>query len=72
MNSGLTASDDIYSILKTINEDLTKISAHNRWVLAVYKEPNMKALEECMNRLSTAMQRFTVCIWTNNALGWGI
>ena len=58
----LTASDDIYSVLETINEDLSKISTQNRWVIAVYKQSNMKALEECMNRLSTAMQKFTVCI----------
>ena len=58
----LTASDDIYRVLKTINEDLTEISAQNRWVKAIYKQPNMNALEECMNRLSTATQKFTVCI----------
>ena len=58
----LTASDDFYSVLETINEDLSKISTQNRWVIAVYKQSNMKALEECMNRLSTAMQKFTVCI----------
>ena len=60
-----------YSILGTINEDLSKISAQNRWVIAVYKQPNMNALDECMNRLSNAMQKFTVCIWTNDVLGLG-
>ena len=60
-----------YSILWTINEDLTKISAQNRWVMAVYKQRNMNALEECMNRLSAAMQKFTVCILTTDILGWG-
>ena len=68
----LTASDVIYSVLKTIKEDLSKISAQNRWVKAIYKQLNMKALEKCMNRLSIAMQKFTVCIWTNDGyLGWG-
>ena len=52
----------------TINEDLTKISAQNRWVIAFYKVHNMNALDECMNRLSGAMQKFTVCIWTNITL----
>ena len=46
----------------TINEDLTKISAQNRWVMTIYKQPNMNALDECMDRLSNAMQKFTVCI----------
>ena len=58
-----------YSILGAINEDLSKISAQNRWVIAVYKEPNMNALDECMNRLSNAMQKFTVCIRTNDVMG---
>ena len=61
----------VYSILGTINEDLTRISARNRWVIATYKQLNMNALDECMNRLSTAIQKFTVCIWTNDAVGWG-
>ena len=67
----LTASDDIYSVLETINEDLSKISAQNRWVIAVYKQYNINALEECMDRLSTAMQKFTVCIWSNDGSGLG-
>ena len=65
----LTASDDmLYSVLKSINKHLEKISAQNRWVIAVYKQLNMNAIEKCMNRLSTAMQKFTVCIWRNVAL----
>ena len=60
----LTASDDmLYSVLKSINKDLEKISAQNRWVIAVYKQPNMNAIENCMNRLSIAMQKFSVCIY---------
>ena len=65
----LMASDVIYSVLGAIKEDLSKISAQNRWVKAIYKQLNMKALEECMNQLSTAMQKFTVCIWTNDSSG---
>ena len=67
----LTASNDIYRVLETINEDLSKISAQNRWVIAIYKQNNVNALEECMNRLSTAMQKFMVCIWTNGRSGLG-
>ena len=58
-----------YSILGTINEDLTKISAQNRWVITVYKQLNIDALDECIDRLSSAMQKFTVCISTNNTAG---
>ena len=67
----LTASDVIYSVLETINEDLLKISSQNRWVIAVYKQHNVNTLEECMNRLSIAMQKFTVCIWKNDGSGLG-
>jgi tetratricopeptide (TPR) repeat protein len=31
----------------------------------------MNTLEECMNLLSNAMQKFTVCIWINDVLGLG-
>ena len=68
-NTGLLRLLTNYSILETINEDLTKISAQNRWVITVYKQLNMNALDDCMNRLSNAMQKFTVCIWTNDTLG---
>ncbi|KIM42757.1 hypothetical protein M413DRAFT_26755 [Hebeloma cylindrosporum] len=51
---------ELLSTLGTINEDLTKISEQNRWVVAIYKEVNMSALDDCMSRLSTAMQRFTL------------
>ena len=32
--------------------------------MAVYKQSNMNMLDECVNRLSNAMQKFTVCILT--------
>ena len=53
----LTATNDVNtSILRPINEVLTKIRAQNRRVIADYKEPNMNTLEERMNRLSYEMQ----------------
>ena len=58
-----------YSILGTINEDLTNISSQNRGVIAIYKQLNMNALDTCINRLSNAMQKFTVRISTDYALG---
>ena len=30
----------------------------------------MTAVEDCMNRLSGAVERFTVCVWINEYLGW--
>ena len=49
---------------------MTEISAQNRWAQAFYKELNMTAVEDCMNRLSGAVERFTVCVWINEYLGW--
>ncbi|KIM42755.1 hypothetical protein M413DRAFT_26754 [Hebeloma cylindrosporum] len=51
---------ELVSTVGTINEDLTKISEQNRWVIAIYKEVNTSTLDDCMSRLSTAMQRFTL------------
>ena len=60
-----------YSILGTIYEDLTAISTQNRWVITIYKQPNMIAIHKCINRLSSAMQKFTVCIRTDDTLSLG-
>ncbi|KIM39270.1 hypothetical protein M413DRAFT_29445 [Hebeloma cylindrosporum] len=50
----------LVSTLGTINRDLAEISAQNRWVIAFYKKLNMSTLEDCINRLSTALDRFKV------------
>lgn len=54
------ASDYYYSTLGTINGDLAEITAQNRWAIALYKELNTSKLEECISRLSTALERFKV------------
>ena len=51
----LTTSDDITAFLGQFN----KISAQNGQEITLYKQPN-STIEKCMNRLSTAMQKFTV------------
>ncbi|KDR85866.1 hypothetical protein GALMADRAFT_234981 [Galerina marginata CBS 339.88] len=48
----------LLSTLGTINEDLKEISEQNRWVIAVYRELNTSTLEDCINRLSTALEKF--------------
>ena len=45
-----------------------EISAQNRWAQALYKELNMSALDDCMDWLSGAVERFMVCVWINNSL----
>ena len=48
------------STLGTINQDLTEISLQKRWAIAIYKELNANKLEDCIRRLSTALERFKV------------
>ena len=37
-----------------------EISLQKRWAIAIYKELNMSKLEDCISRLSTALERFKV------------
>ncbi|KDR71142.1 hypothetical protein GALMADRAFT_808114 [Galerina marginata CBS 339.88] len=48
----------LLSTLSTINGDLAEIKAQNRWAIAFYKELNTNTINDCMNRLSTALERF--------------
>ncbi|KDR71112.1 hypothetical protein GALMADRAFT_75409, partial [Galerina marginata CBS 339.88] len=50
----------LLSTLGTINGDLGKISEQNGWVIAIYKDLNMNTVEDCLNRLSTALEKFKV------------
>jgi hypothetical protein len=49
-----------YSTLKTINEELDKITAQGSWKLAIYSDLNTTAVDDCLNRLSTALEKFKV------------
>ena len=49
-----------YSTLKTINEDLDKIAAQGSWKLGIYSDLNTTAVDDCVNRLSTALEMFKV------------
>ena len=50
-----------YSTLKAINEELDKIVAQGSWRLGIYSDLNTTAVEDCLNRLSTALEKFKVC-----------
>ena len=39
------------------------IGGQNALLIAIYKDVNMKKLEDCLNRLSTAMERFKVSLF---------
>ena len=50
-----------YSTLKTINEELDKIAAQGPWKLGIYSDLNTRAVDDCLNRLTTALEKFKVC-----------
>ena len=45
----------------TINEELDKIVAQGSWRLGIYIDLNTTAVDDCLNRLSTALEKFKVC-----------
>ena len=56
----LIANYVCYSTLKMINEELDKITAQGSWKLAIYSDLNTTAVDDCLNRLSTALEKFKV------------
>ena len=44
----------------TINEELEKIAAQGSWRLGMYSDLNTRAVDDCMSRLSTALEKFKV------------
>ena len=59
-----------YSTLKTINEDLDKIAAQGSWRLGIYSDLNTMVVDDCLDRLSTALEKFKVCL-TSDVYGSG-
>ena len=50
-----------YSTLETIEGDLDKITAQGAWKIAIYSDLNATAVDDCLNLLSTALEKFKVC-----------
>jgi len=50
-----------FSTLNTIDSDLTKIGAQNRWLLAFFIDLNKSKIDDCVGRLTAALERFNVC-----------
>ena len=59
-----------YSTLETINKDLDEIAAQGRWKLGIYSDINMTVVDGCLDRLSTAIENFKVCL-TSDVYGLG-
>ena len=47
-----------------INEELDKITAQRPWLLVIHKDLNTSAVDNCLQWLSTALEKFKVCPWT--------
>ena len=50
-----------YSTLETINEDLDEIAAQGRWKLGIFSDLNTRAVDGCLEHLSSAIEKFKVC-----------
>ena len=41
--------------------DLDEIAAQGRWKLGMFSDLNTTAVDDCLNRLSTSIEKFKVC-----------
>ena len=44
-----------------INKELDRFTAQGPWLLGIYSDLNMSAVDACLGRLSTALEKFKVC-----------
>ena len=44
-----------------INKDLDEIAAQGRWKLGIFSDLNTTAVDNCLDRFSTALEKFKVC-----------
>jgi hypothetical protein len=51
------------STLENINNDLNEIKAQNRWLLVFFKDLNKSKIDDCVDRLTSALQTFNVWIF---------
>ena len=52
----------ITSTLKTINEELDKITSQGPWLLGIYSDLNTAAVDHCLDHLSSALEKFKVSL----------
>jgi len=60
-----------HSTLTMINKELTEVREQNRWLTVFYKDLNMSPVESCLNRLSTSLEKFKVCLCKYHVYGTG-
>ena len=47
--------------MRIINKELDRFTAQGPWLLGIYSDLNMSAIDGCLGRLSTALEKFKVC-----------
>jgi len=52
----------LFSTLKTIVSDLTKIQNQNRLLIIIFSNLNKDKVDGCMDRLAVALEKFQVSI----------
>ena len=53
-----------------IKKDLDKITAQGRWKIGIFSDLNTTAVDGCLDRLSTALEKFKVRL-TSDVYGLG-
>ncbi len=51
------------STLESIVDSLNEIKAQNRWLLILFRDLNKSKIDDCVDRLSAALERFNVCFY---------
>jgi len=52
----------LFSTLKTIVSDLTKIQNQNRLLIVIFSNLNKEKVDGCVDRLAIALEKFNVII----------
>ena len=53
----------LFSTLKTIVSDLTKIQNQNRLLIVIFSNLNKEKVDGCVDRLAIALEKFNVIIF---------
>lgn len=61
-----------HSTLRTIRAKLADVTAQDRWRNVIYKDLNSKAVDSCLDLLSTALEKFKVCLCILGVYGLGV
>lgn len=52
-----------------INEELEKITSQGSWLQGIYSDLNATTVDDCLDRLSTALEQVKVCSMSGSWFG---